>query len=37
MITLPLYPLPSREGEFMKSPLPLWERARVREKSFKYV
>jgi hypothetical protein len=26
----PLYPLPSREGILLVSPLPLWERVRVR-------
>jgi hypothetical protein len=31
----PLYPLPSREGILNKSPLPLWERGRVRGKDLK--
>jgi hypothetical protein len=31
----PLYPLPSREGLLKKSPLPLWERVRVRDKKLK--
>jgi hypothetical protein len=29
----PLNPLPSREGQIKKSPLPLWERVRVRGKN----
>jgi hypothetical protein len=31
--TLPFNPLPSREGKLSRSPLPLWERVRVRGKN----